>query len=340
MKRYLGLDIGGANIKIASLTITGKEKKWETDCIPVNAGRFVSELNRLLFICSGDKTYDAVIATQTACLLYDDIHRGTIEILHSVANHTAHSEVSVTVDNRGNICRLDKVIKNPEQFVCSNIAVTASLAAKYYPDTLLMDMGTTSTDILTITNASFTNFDLQTRLLNRETIYLGAVRTPLQAIVSCLPYQGQMFPIVAEPIAAIADALLITHDISAEQYSMPTWDGGTKDHTGCAIRLAKLIANNTGHLSKQSIDLMAQYIRQHLIHKIISSVFTVASKNPQVMKQALYTGTGSSILAAACALLNISSTKLETALSLPPHISYTPAVGACLLYELTKGDNE
>lgn len=333
MKRYLGLDIGGAHIKIAVMSTSESGRTWQVDCIPVRADKFAASLDQILSMLVGEHLVDVTIASQTACLLYDDIHQGTTTIMQTLARYSTRNP-TLAVDVCGNLYPINNVAQAPERFVCSNVAVTASLVAKLCSNALVLDMGSTSTDLIPIVDGTFEELLPTARLLSSAVLYLGVIRTPLQAVVSHLPYQGELLPVVGETIAAVADALVLTEDVSIDQYTMPTWDSGTKDVAGCTRRLAKLIAMNTHNFPQQAATFMAQYVREELLHKVVAAMYKVISKNP-AMQQAFYTGIGSSILATACDRLGIRSDRLEKVLGLPLGIEYTPAVGACLLLELT-----
>ena len=100
--------------------------------------------------------------------------------------------------------------KQPLEVAAANWMATATLVARSIPDALLLDVGSTTADVIPIVAGRVaargrTDPD---RLRTGELVYTGALRTPVCAIVRSVPLCGRLCRVAAEHFAVAADVHL------------------------------------------------------------------------------------------------------------------------------------
>src|SRR5206468_1228100 len=99
----------------------------------------------------------------------------------------------------------------PLAVAASNWMATAVLVTRHLTDALLVDIGTTTTDVVPIQGGRVVargRTDPE-RLLAGELVYTGTVRTNVAAIVARVPLWGGECPVAAEYFAVSSDAHLL-----------------------------------------------------------------------------------------------------------------------------------
>ena len=97
-------------------------------------------------------------------------------------------------------------------------------------DAILIDVGTTTTDIIPISGGrvvAIGHTDPE-RLLSGELLYLGAVRTPVEAIVHRVPLHDGLAGVSAEAFALSGDIHVWRGDLAPEGYTAPTPDNSPR----------------------------------------------------------------------------------------------------------------
>src|SRR6185436_19575645 len=130
-----------------------------------------------------------------------------------------------TVD--GSFVDVAHAIDDPIAVAAANWVATAHVAAQTHPNVLLIDVGTTTTDIIPIVGGRVvahgrTDPD---RLASGELVYIGAVRTPVEAIASHVPIDGRTAGVSAEAFALAGDVHVWRGRLAPEDYSAATPDG-------------------------------------------------------------------------------------------------------------------
>ena len=134
--------------------------------------------------------------------------------------------------------RLSRTLDEPAKFAASNWVASATfLLREGYRNFLFVDIGSTTTDIIPVTDrieATKTDFE---RLKRREMIYVGILRTPVFYILK----EFDSAPLCPEFFAITADVFIATGDITEDDYTCETPDGKGRDEISCLKRLARTI---------------------------------------------------------------------------------------------------
>ncbi len=125
----------------------------------------------------------------------------------------------------------------------ANWLATAHLVAAGLPTALLIDIGSTTTDLIPIANSrpSPLGHSDADRLASGELVYLGVVRTPLCALTRRIAFAGREFNVMNEFFATTADVFRLSAELDPVCDQHPAADGGDKSAAASCRRLARMI---------------------------------------------------------------------------------------------------
>ena len=277
--RILGLDIGGANLK-ASLIEDEHIIKNYLKYYPIWT-HDIKELDIMLFdirkTMEKTKKLDAIAITMTAelsdafytkregvLLITDSIRR----VFHDYINKLYFMNIF------GQFVNIEEVLKNPLQIAAANWAATSRYIGTLFKNCILIDIGSTTTDIIPIINhvpLTYGKNDTN-RLLSGELVYTGVLRTEIPSITHNVPYRNQLCPIASEKFALIADIHLILGHIKEEDYIIETADGRDKNIKDSMARIARIICADIEMLSESEIMEIVKYIYQKQLEQIENGI--------------------------------------------------------------------
>lgn len=259
----LTLDIGGAYTK--SLTLENQKSKSVLNYFPIWKKK--DELPHLLKRLG--KEADAVAVTMTAELS---------DIFHSKEDGT-----------RFIVGACQKVFKNPYflkqnhdlvkiidggaygELVATNWLASLYFMEKKFGEGLLVDVGSTTTDILAFGNGSPKYRSDLERLKAADLVYTGYLRTPVNTIVNELPLNGTLISIASEYFAITADVYNILWGV---QYSCETPDGRGKTMDDSTKRIARLLCADKEEIEER-IKEICIYVYKAQVERIADVVARV-----------------------------------------------------------------
>jgi probable H4MPT-linked C1 transfer pathway protein len=229
----------------------------------------------------------------------------------------------------------DAARRQPLEVAASNWAATATLVAAFAPDALLIDIGTTTTDIIPIVGggvraAGRTDPD---RLCSGELVYTGALRTPAEALVGEVPLPGGNAGVSAEGFALIGDALLWLGRLRPDDYTVPTPDGRPATREFAGERLARLVCADREMLDAAAIDGIAAALEEAQIQRIVEGVNRVLARWPTIGR-AVVTGVGDFIAAEAGRRAGLAVVPLSDRLGAAARTAPAAAVAWLLVEEM------
>ncbi len=305
MTIILGLDIGGANTKAALLHLRDKKIDsfysyieyfpfWEKSIkeIPEMLRRIIKKL-------SDKKDFnlemiDTIAITITAELsdAFQTKREGISLILDSLIK-VFNREKLRFITNTCHFINYDKAISNYKLIAGANWASTALFLGKYTPKCILIDAGSTTIDIIPILNSVAVpqGKDDISRLVNHELIYIGGLRATIPSITHHVPYKGKNVRVSFEKFALISDIHRILNNISEAEYLNDTADNRSKSIENCYARLSRIICTDIETISKEQLDLIANFIYQKQLDiisreirafmDILTTRFKQFTNNPQ-----------------------------------------------------------
>ncbi|HEY3535885.1 MAG TPA: hydantoinase/oxoprolinase family protein [Trinickia sp.] len=137
------------------------------------------------------------------------------------------------------------------QVASANWLATASWLATRLPDAVLVDIGSTTTDIVPISNGRVVAQarDDAGRLATGELVYQGVVRTPLCGLAQRVAFGGTFVNVMNEWFATTADVYRLTGELDAAHDVHASADGGPKTEAASRVRLARMIGRDAREAS-------------------------------------------------------------------------------------------
>jgi probable H4MPT-linked C1 transfer pathway protein len=252
------MDIGGANTKAAWLD----GESLRTVSRPFEVWRDREALSTVLReIAAQAGPAEAVAITMTAEL--SDAFRTKREGVSFVldAAEAALGDVKV-LTTAGELVSLGAARRRPWDVAAANWVATALAVAAEHTDALLVDVGSTTADVIPIAAgrvAATGHNDLE-RLLTGELVYTGVLRTNLAAIAPRVPVRGGWCPVSSEYFAISGDVHLVLGHLAPEAYDCPTPDGRPATVEFARERIARLVCSDVEQLDDAEIDAIAAFL--------------------------------------------------------------------------------
>lgn len=124
----------------------------------------------------------------------------------------------------------------------ANWLASADYLREEYPDAVLLDVGSTTADVIPLSNFEDLKGLTDTRRLQKQyLVYTGMLRTNVATILSAVTLDGRVTPVSTEYFAASADAHLVLGHITSEDYTCPAPDNGEKTTDAALRRLARVV---------------------------------------------------------------------------------------------------
>jgi probable H4MPT-linked C1 transfer pathway protein len=262
----LALDIGGANTKAAWFdgelvrTLTRPFEVWR------NRDALTGLLREV-----GAGPAAAVAITMTAELsdAFRTKREGVAFVLDAAEAAFGDRPLRV-LTTAGELVTVAEARARPWDVAAANWVATALAVAAAHPDALLIDVGSTTADVVPIAAgrvaATATN-DLE-RLLAGELVYTGVLRTNLAAIAPRVPVRGEWCPVASEHFAISADVHLVLGDLEPAAYGCPTPDGRPATVELARERIARLVCSDVEQLDDAEIDAIAAFLADAQLRQI------------------------------------------------------------------------
>jgi len=293
----IGWDIGGVNTKVARVE---DRRVLDARVRPFELQRDPRALVSVLRTLAGEVGADAAAAhavTMTAELsqMFRTKREGVAFVLDAVEEAFPSADVRVfAVDGR--FLSSDEARQRPLAVAAANWVATAGIVAERRRDALLVDIGTTTTDIIPIVGgavaaAGWTDPD---RLVSGELVYSGALRTPVEAIVQDVPFKAGTAGVSAEGFALIGDVHVWRGALDPGDYTVPTPDGRPATRECCGERLARLICADRELADEGALSRIADAVAQAQTDRIAAAITRVVARHPS-LQTSVVTGLGAFI---------------------------------------------
>ena len=280
MGGVIGLDVGGANTK--AVWRNGDERRALSRPFEVwrDRGALTALIREVVTGVAIDPV-EAVALTTTAELsdAFRTKREGVEFVLDSASEALPGTEL-VAFTIAGDLVPLAEARARAPEVAAANWLASALAVAELYPDALIVDIGSTTADVIPIAAgqvvaAGRTDLD---RLLAGELVYTGALRTNLAAIAPRVPVQGRSCPVAPELFAISADVHLILGHLTPADYTCPTPDGRPATVEFARERVARLVCADAEQLSVGEIDAIAAYLHAEQVRQIEAAIQLVGGR--------------------------------------------------------------
>ena len=205
----------------------------------------------------------------------------------------------------------DAARQQPIAVAAANWAATAHAVALAVGTALIVDIGTTTTDVIPVVDGTVqaAGWNDPDRLRSGELLYLGAVRTPVEAIAHDVPLAGGDAGVSAEAFALAADVYLWRGELPASAYTTPTPDGRPASREAAGERLARVVCADRELLDEHAIDQIADAIAARQSQRTAATIARVLARHPSI-DTAVVMGVGEFIAAGAATQVGLRVRRL------------------------------
>jgi probable H4MPT-linked C1 transfer pathway protein len=314
--RLLGWDIGGSNTKVCRVeggqVVKAVSRPFEVKDEPEGLSAL---LQTLTAEAAEEATIDAHAVTMTAELsrVFRTKREGVSCVLDAVESAFGSSAVSVfTVD--GVFVTPTEARLAPLRVAAANWMATACWVSRTHPDALLVDIGTTTTDIIPIVGGLVvaegrTDPD---RLASGELLYTGAMRTPVEALAAEVSVQGRHYTLAAEGFATSADVHLWRGDLMPGDVTGRTADGRPATRACAGDRLARALCADRELMDDDAVSALADALASGQTARVAAAIGRVIVRHPSI-RRAVVAGSGAFIAARAARAAGLEVCELAAA---------------------------
>jgi (4-(4-[2-(gamma-L-glutamylamino)ethyl]phenoxymethyl)furan-2-yl)methanamine synthase len=330
----LGWDIGGVNIKVTRL-VPEDPGLAPGISVPFDLQGNLSQLGRELSaaarrVQAGPHDVHAVTMTAELSQAFRSKREGVGFVIDALETTFPLERLHVYT-LAGEFVSPHDARMRPLDVAASNWAATASWVARLVPDCLLLDIGTTTADLIPIVEGRVVaegRTDPE-RLISGELVYTGALRTPVEAIARRVPLWGRTAGVSAEGFAITGDVYLWLGRIQEQEYTCPTPDGRPATRTFAGERLARVVCGDSELLREAAIQEIASEVARSQHQLIFQAMGAILSRFP-TLRTAAVTGLGEFIAAEAARAAGLGVIRLADRIPGTPHTTAATAVASLL----------
>ena len=289
--RIVGVDVGGANVKYASSDGDAASRFFPIWRHPERlADAIADDLVRFGEI-------DALAVTMTGELADCFVDRA-IGVDH-IVSHTCQAAARLGIGDvsfygvDGRFRDPDDARRDVDLVAAANWHALASFVGREIArDALLIDIGSTTTDIIPVVDGrvattAITDHD---RLMEGSLVYVGCRRTPVCALVDRLCFRGRSAGVMNEVFATIDDARLVLGGVQQDSGDRDTADGMPRTAEFAANRLARMIGLDrrtvttfdARELASQVIAAAQQRLRDPIASLIPNSLIVLSGHGQDI----------------------------------------------------------
>ncbi len=270
----IGWDVGGAHLKAARLEPDGRLSAVAQVACALWQG--LEHLDRALVEARalvGEAPVHAVTMTGEMADCFPDRAAGVCALTAHLAAALGPARTRFLTDG-GTFLSPAEVTQAPERVASANWVATAGFVARALPAALLVDIGSTTTDLIPVAGgraqpAATGDYD---RLVAGELVYTGVVRTALMALGPSVRFGADEVPLMAEYFATTADVYRVTGELPPGADLHPAADGGAKDIVASRRRLGRMIGRDLASASTGEWDALAREFRGRQLAQLESAV--------------------------------------------------------------------
>jgi hypothetical protein len=288
---WLGLDIGGANLKVADgrgFAAAEPFPLWQ------EPQRLAAALAELLGRCPpADGLGVSMTAELADCFATKAEGVGAVLAAVAAAAKDARAHVYLT---DGSWAAPDEACRRPLMAAASNWHALARFAGRYWPhgSALLLDIGSTTADVLRLSEGrpvTRGRTDPE-RLVEGELVYTGVERSPVCAVVRHLPWNGRRCPVAQELFATARDAHLILGDLPEAPDDCRTADGRPATRLAAADRIARTICADRTMVTAADVQKMAAAVAAAQVRQVAAAARRVAARALEPISAVILSGEG------------------------------------------------
>ena len=305
----IGLDIGGAHLKVAHVANRQLKSVRQILC-PLWKG--LEHLDCALSDVAPQASHaDIVAITMTGELsdLFETREQGVATIIDRAQTHFG-DKTKYWMGKQG-FGNHTQAKQNRIDVGSTNFIATAKFIAEMCADALVIDMGSTTTDIIPIIDGrpDIKGLTDPERLTTGELVYTGLTRTAVMAITNRVPFKGRWQTMAREYLATMADVYRILGVLEDRDDLHDTADGRGKSKDESIARLARMLCREAADASADEWRHVAEQISRAQLQSIYDGCEAVLTRitpnRPGILVRA---GIGHQALLPLAQRLNLKTT--------------------------------
>jgi probable H4MPT-linked C1 transfer pathway protein len=274
---WIGWDLGGAHLKIAACSATGAVAAVRQYPCPLWQGMDMLEaaLEQAFADFAGfPSSRHAITMTGELVDWFPDRVEGVLRLVAIMAERCGSDRVLIFAGQTGFLHPTEVSHGNAAAIASANWLATALWSARRIRDGLLIDIGSTTTDLILIASGEVCckGYTDHERMRYDELVYTGVVRTPVMTLSEFVPFEGEWVTLMAEHFATTADVYRLTGELAEHADQMPAADGGDKSVPASMRRLARLVGRDFESARPTAWQHLAQFLRECQIARIHRAV--------------------------------------------------------------------
>jgi probable H4MPT-linked C1 transfer pathway protein len=289
---FVGLDIGGANLKAADghgRVATRPFAVWKAP------DRLGEALREVLSAFPADAPL-AVTMTAELADCFETKAEGVDRILAAVEAAAPGRPVHVW-QTGAEFVSPDVARDIPRLVSAANWHLLATWIGRLVPrgEALLIDVGTTTTDLIPLQDGipvpeGLTDVD---RLLAGELVYTGIRRTAVAAVAASVPFRGRTCPLSAELFATLLDVHLILGHVPEDPHDVETADGRPAVRDKAEARLARMLCCDRTECDAAELRAVAEHLADCQERSLLAAVDALRARRGTDPQHVLLAGSGS-----------------------------------------------
>lgn len=255
-------DIGGAHLKAVGLASSRIERVSQKptplwlglDCFHEAVKAILAEMK------AKPDCKHVITMTGELADIFSNRQDGVFQLMRAFEQH---APISLVFAGRQGL--LKKVgAEHVADIASANWLATGFYAASCVSNALLIDIGSTTTDLMPIHEGQLAvrAYDDHRRMRSGELIYTGICRTSLMALTQTAPFDGEWLGLMAEHFATTADVYRLCGELPDDADLMPAADGGDKTIDASARRIARLLGLDLESAKFEAWIYLAHYFRE------------------------------------------------------------------------------
>jgi len=268
----VGWDIGGAHLKAAWLNPQGEvQAVYQEPCLLWQGlSSLEIALARILEKLPTSSIQHVITMTGELVDLFENKAQGVMEIIAVMQRVLGRQSLHVYAGRSGFISAELVEPKHIDDIASANWLASADYVAQQIGQGLFIDMGSTTTDILLLSDQQvdalgYTDFK---RLMSNELVYTGMVRTAVMAVAQSVDFAGSKVGLMSEYFATMADVYRLTGELDERHDQTDSADGGAKTELASAQRLARMVGCDLNDFPLSDWQSLAYTIRQQQLSRI------------------------------------------------------------------------
>ena len=275
MATTAGYDVGGAHLKVA-LAEDGRTVAVRQ--IPCPLWQGLEQLDAAFAVAAplvARADSHAVTMTGELCELFPDRHTGVRAIIDRL-EPLLQPDFRVWMGAKGFDINAE-ALADPLSVASTNFLASAALVARRVAGALLIDMGSTTTDIIAIAGGKPAPLGLTDadRLVNGELVYTGLTRTDVSIVAQRALFRGREQRLAAGGFANMADVRRILGELPEGVDQHATLDGRGKSAEESIARFARCFGRDAGDASVADWRIAAREIADRQMSEVRATVTDV-----------------------------------------------------------------